>query len=82
MHTTCNDVTWYLCFRWPLADLVVNWTPARWACWHNVTTYLVDVKTSSSALNHFVDLFGRMPQDVCAADSKVRATQQTGWGNA
>ena len=65
--------------RWELpydngTHLVVNWTPARWACYRNVTTYFVDVKTSSSSLNRFVDLFGRMPQDVCAADSKARSS--------
>ena len=65
--------------RWQLpydngTHLVVHWTPARSACGLNVTSYYVDVKTSSSSLNRFVDLFGRMPQDVCAASSKARSS--------
>ena len=65
--------------RWSLphdngSHLVVHWRPTKWVCGLNVTAYHIDVKTSSPLLNRFVALFGKMPQDVCAADSVVGCT--------
>lgn len=53
--------------------LVVHWSSSFWACKYNVTEYKVNVITSSPILNKAVNLFGSMPQDICAADSVARS---------
>ena len=65
--------------RWALpydngTHLVVDWRADRSVCGRNVSSYLVDVRTSSSVLNLVVGLFGVFPQDVCAPTSKARSS--------
>ena len=56
--------------RWSLprdngTHLVIPWRPHSKACGRNVTSYDVDVTTSASFLNFFVNAFGSFPQDMC-----------------
>ena len=56
--------------RWSLPSdngthLVIPWRPHSKACGRNVTSYDVDVTTSASFLNFFVNAFGSFPQDMC-----------------
>lgn len=70
--------------RWSLprdngTHLVIPWHPHQKACGRNVTSYEVDVTTSASFLNFFVNAFGSFPQDMCdPKGSKAReATSAT-----
>ena len=70
--------------RWSLprdngTHLVIPWRPHSKACGRNVTSYDVDVTTSASFLNFFVNAFGSFPQDMCdPRGSKAReATSAT-----
>ena len=64
--------------RWNLpfdngTHLVINWKSSKLVSGRNVSSYLVDVKTSLPVLNMFVGPFGGFPQDVCApGGSKAR----------
>ena len=56
--------------RWSLpvdngTHLIIPWRPGRRACGLNVSSYWVDVKTSTPVLNLFIGLFGSFPQDLC-----------------
>jgi len=56
--------------RWSLpADngthLEIPWRPDRSACGRNVSSYFVDVQTSTPVLNLFIGVFGSFPQDLC-----------------
>ena len=56
--------------RWALpvdngTHLVIAWSPDRSACGRNVSSYFVDVQTSTPVLNLFIGLFGSFPQDLC-----------------
>ncbi len=56
--------------RWSLpvdngTHLIIPWRPERRACGLNVSSYWVDVKTSTPVLNLFIGLFGSFPQDLC-----------------
>jgi len=63
--------------RWRLphdngTHLVVDWTADNRVCGRNVSSYLVDIRTSTPLLNMFVAMFGRFPQDVCDPRSVAR----------
>ena len=65
--------------RWQLprdngSHLVVDWAPAKSMCGLNVTSYHLDVQTSSPLLNRFVEIFGKMPQDLCSPASVARSS--------
>ena len=68
--------------RWTLpADngthLTIPWKPDRRACGLNVSSYFVDVKTSTPVLNFFMGIFGSFPQDLCdPRGSKARDAVQ------
>ena len=56
--------------RWALpvdngTHLVIPWRPDGRACGRNVSSYFVDVQTSTPVLNLFMGLFGSFPQDLC-----------------
>ena len=56
--------------RWALpvdngTHLVIPWKPDGRACGRNVSSYFVDVQTSTPVLNLFMGLFGSFPQDLC-----------------
>ena len=49
------------------------WHPDRRLCGRNISSYYVDVKTSTPILNFFMGVFGSFPQDLCdPAGSKAR----------
>lgn len=64
--------------RWaPMVDngthLVINWRADPRLCARNVTSYFVEVTTSTQILNFLMGQFGSFPQDLCAAGgSKAR----------
>ena len=56
--------------RWSLpfdngTHLEIPWRPDRSACGRNVSSYFVDVQTSTPVLNLFIGVFGSFPQDLC-----------------
>jgi hypothetical protein len=68
--------------RWsPILDngthLVIDWRADSRVCARNVTSYFVEVSTSTHLLNFFIGRFGSFPQDLCAAEgSKAREAVQ------
>ena len=68
--------------RWAMpidngTHLTIPWTPDRRSCGLNVSSYWVDVKTSTPVLNFFMGVFGSFPQDLCApGGSKARDAVQ------
>lgn len=68
--------------RWsPMTDngthLVIDWRADPRVCARNVTSYFVEVNTSTPVLNFFIGRFGSFPQDLCAAGgSKARDSVQ------
>jgi hypothetical protein len=68
--------------RWsPMVDngthLVIDWRADPRLCGRNVTSYFVEVSTSTPVLNFFIGRFGSFPQDLCAAEgSKARDAVQ------
>ena len=64
--------------RWALprdngSHLLIAWHPDRRACGLNVSSYHVDVQTSTPFLNFFMGIFGTFPQDLCVpGGSKAR----------
>ncbi|KAL1527620.1 hypothetical protein AB1Y20_009006 [Prymnesium parvum] len=61
---TCQHDRWDL----PVSNgthLLITWRPDRRLCGMNVSSYFLDVRTSTPLVNFFMGIFGAFPQDMC-----------------